>query len=272
MREGRIGKAIAMKTLLCALALLAVTTVSANAQPLAARSLEGMWSDPPTTITGDFCASWCTDAGINQLNALLDDPKNDARPLGQLRAEADNYSREKYIRPRMNDAALKTYPLDPADDPSFLRCEPYGFARQFIARHQLEIRQLDKEGLQLRYGEWDARRTVYMDGRKRPASEPLSRLGYSVGHWEGDTLVIETSGIRRGITPWQSEHSDQLHVVERYTRSNDGKTLTLTATLEDPGSLREPVVLKHIWAWAPVQTIAAYDQCEIPKEFKRGIR
>ena len=75
----------------------------------------GMWSDPPATITGDFCASWCTDAGIERLNALLDDPANDARPLGQLRTEADNYQREKYVRSRFTDAVLKTYPLDLTD-------------------------------------------------------------------------------------------------------------------------------------------------------------
>src|SRR5436853_1067960 len=155
------------------LVLIAYVSMPAFSQTQSAsRNFIGMWSDPPVTITGDFCASWCTDAGIERLNALLDDPANDARPLGQLRAEADNYQREKYVRSRFTDAVLKTYPLDPADDPSFLRCEPYGFARQFIARHQLEIRQADNDRLEMRYGEWDARRTVYMDGRTRPANEP----------------------------------------------------------------------------------------------------
>jgi hypothetical protein len=262
-----------MTKILWTIVLLAVVTTCANAQTqLPVKKFEGMWSDPPATITANFCAGWCTDAGIDRLNALLDDPANDARPLAQLQAEANNYSRDKYVQSRLKEAALKNYPLDPADDPSFLRCEPYGFARQIIARHQLEIRQTSKDRLEMRYGEWDARRIIYMDGRKRPANEPLSSLGYSVGHWEGDTLVIETSRIRANRTPWQSEHSDQLHVIERYTRSKDGKTLTVAATMEDPWSLREPVVIKHIWGWAPDQVIAAYDQCEIPTEFKRGTR
>jgi len=255
------------------LVLIAYVSMPAFSQTQSAsRNFIGMWSDPPVTITGDFCAGWCTDAGIERLDALLDDPKNDARPLAELRAEADNYQRENYIRPHLTDVALKTYPLDRADDPSFLRCEPYGFAQQFIARHQLEIRQPAKDRLELRYGEWDARRTIYMDGRKRLANEAPSRLGYSVGRWEGDTLLIETSGILASRTPWQSEHSDQLRVVERFTRSKDGKTLTLTATMTDPLDLREPVVIKHIWAWAPDQVIAPYDQCEIPTEVKKGVR
>jgi len=262
-----------LKTRAALLALIPFACMPAFSQTQSApRSFMGMWSDPAVTIMGVFCAGWCTDAGIERLNALLDDPKNDARPLEALQAEADKYQREKYLRPRLTDAALKTYPLDRAEDPSFLRCEPYGFAQQFISRHQLEIRQSAKDRLELRYGEWDARRTVYMDGRKRPANEPLSRLGFSVGRWEGETLVIETSGIRASRTPWASAHSDQLHVVERYTRSKDGKALTLTATMTDPWSLREPVVIKHIWAWAPDQIIAPYDQCEIPKEVKKGAR
>jgi hypothetical protein len=260
-----------MKPEIVILAVALCIPASADAQsPLA--KFARMWSDPPTTITGEFCSSWCTDAGIERLNTLLDDPANDARPLGELRAQAETYQREQYVRPRFTDTALRTYPVDPADDPSFLRCEPYGFARQFIARHQLDIRQAGKDRLELRYGEWDARRTVYMDGRSRPANQPPTPLGYSVGHWEGDALVVETSGISANITIWWSRHSDQLRVLERYTVSRDGKTMMLTATMEDPVSFREPVVIKHMWAFAPDQKIAAYDQCERPTEFKKGVR
>ena len=103
--------------------------------------LEGMWSDPPNTAVGAFCSGWCTDAGIDYLNKLLDDPANDARPFVALQAEATKHQTDTYIVPRLTAAALKTYPLDPADDPAFLRCEPYGVAQQITSRHQLEIRQ-----------------------------------------------------------------------------------------------------------------------------------
>src|SRR6202023_2520581 len=87
------------------LALVLCIPAFAEAQAPAGK-FAGMWSDPPATITGDFCASWCTDAGIERLNALLDDPANDARPLGQLRAQADNYQREQYLRSRFTGDAL----------------------------------------------------------------------------------------------------------------------------------------------------------------------
>jgi hypothetical protein len=231
---------------------------------------EGMWSDP-VTIVGRFCFGWCTDVGIDRLNALLDDPANDARPFAELQAAAANYQRDTYIRPRLTAAALKTYPLDPADDPGFLRCEPWGLARQMFAPHQIEIRQRGNDRVELRYGEWDAKRTVFLDGRKRPANQTPSRLGHSVGRWEGETLVVETSGVARNQTSWRSEHSDQLRVVERFTRSADGTTLLLTATLADPWSLREPLVLKKIWRWAPEQQITPYEDCERPTEIKRGV-
>jgi len=258
-------------SLLLVVAMLVGSSSSAQT-PAQIQKLSGMWSDPPVTIVGQFCAGWCTDVGIDRLNVLLDDPANDKRSVGELQNEAHTFERDKYIRTRFTAAVLKNYPLDPADDPSFLRCEPYGLARQFIARHQLEIRESGKDRLDFHYGEWDVHRTIYFNGANRRRNEPPTRLGYSTGHWEGDTLVIETSGIKAGITPWQSEHSDQLRVVERYTRSADGKTLTVTATMQDPWSLKEPVVVKHIWEWRPDQTIAAYDQCEIPKEIKRGTR
>jgi hypothetical protein len=255
------------------LSLLIWTPTPAEAQSKRP-NFEGMWSDPPSTAVGQFCFFACSDAGIDQLNALLDNPANDARPYTELEQEARTYEREKYIRPRLTAAAQKTFPLDPADDPGFLRCEPWGLARQMFAPHQIEVRQRGSDRIELRYGEWDARRTIYLDGRKRPANQAPTRLGHSVGRWEGDALIVETSGVAASLASWGGlvAHSNQLRVMERYTRSQDGKTLLLTATIEDPASLREPLVLKKIWRWAPEQQIAPYVDCERPTEFSRRVK
>ncbi len=233
-------------------------------------TLEGMWSDPPATAVGDFCHGWCTDAGLDYLERLLDDPANDARGFRELQAEAAKHQQETYIVPRLTAAALETYPLDPADDPSFLRCEPYGLARQMRVRHQLEIRQRGNDLIEFHYGEWDARRTIYLNGRERPSNQ-TTLLGHSVAHWDGETLVVETAGIQANRLPFNAEHSDQLRVVERYARSKDDDTLVLTATMEDPWGLREPVVIKRIWRWAPESRIDPYEDCELPTEFTRGV-
>jgi len=256
------------------LVLLACLASSARAQS-PAPGLEGMWSDPPTTPEGLFCFFACTDPGLARLNRLLDDPANDARPFQELQAEAKRHERE-YLRDQLTPAARERYPLDPADDPGFLRCEPWGLARQIFAPHQLEIRQAAPDRLDLRYGEWDGRRTIYLDGRA-PASPAPTAMGHSVGRWEGATLVIETAGIAANIIMLpdlqaMGAHSDGLRVVERYTRAADGGALHLTATLTDPRTFRTPQVVKKIWRWAPEQEIAPYDACEPPTEFKRGVK
>ena len=231
-------------------------------------SLEGMWSDPPHTIADSQCYVYCTDASLSRLEELLDDSANDDRPLSELTQAAGRYQREQYFRPRFTAAALENYPRDPADDPGFLRCEPWGFVKQIFSPHQLEIRRYD-DRVEMRYGEWEARRTVYLDGRAVPDDYSPSLLGWSVGHYEGDTLVIETSSVRGNLTFWGAEHSDQLTAVERYSRPDDGQRLLLSVTVDDPWSLKQPVVLKKVWSWAPDQEISAYENCEPPTEFSR---
>jgi hypothetical protein len=237
----------------------------------AGAKLEGMWSDPPATAVGTYCMFSCTDLGLERLNKLLDDPANDSRPATQLIGQAKTLESE-YIRGLFTAEALK-HPLDPLKDPGYLRCEPWGLARQMFAPHQFELRQHGKDRIELRYGEWAARRTVYMDGRKLAANVKPSRMGYSIGHWDGDALIIETSAIEAnifdtpgGATTGGTVHSNQLRIVERYVRSTDGKTLLLTATLEDPVTFREPLTLKKVWQWAPDQKITPYDSCERPAQ------
>jgi len=241
-------------------------------------NLTGMWSDPPAKIADTFCMFWCTDAGLARLDALLDDPASDEKPIGALYVLAATAQRDEYLRPRFTDAALQYTGLDPADDPGFLECEPWGFAREIFAPHQLKIEQMT-DRVEMQYGEWTIRRTIYLDGRE-PASASPTAMGHSVGHYDGEALVIETSSIRANLAPWglgfpspwpfDGRHSEQLRVQERYSRSADGESLLLTATMEDPWALREPVVLKKVWQWAPDQEISPYESCEKPTEFTRG--
>jgi hypothetical protein len=86
-------------------------------------------------------------------------------------------------------------------------------------------------------------RMVPLDGRKHTPLEDLdgSDDGESIGHWEGDTLVIDTYGFN--ASTWFGGiggyfHTDNMHVVERFQR--DGNILTWTATVDDPEVLLEP--------------------------------
>jgi hypothetical protein len=84
-------------------------------------------------------------------------------------------------------------------------------------------------------------RHIYTDGRDHPRSVELSWNGHSVGKWEGDTLVVDTVGLRdeSWLDTGGHEHSTELHVVERIRRPDAG-TLEIVRTLADPIALAKP--------------------------------
>jgi len=249
-------------------AVLLTLVIAACSAPPAANptspppDLAGMYSDPPNTALDMFCFFACTDVGLRRLAALLDDPANDAKPYPALSEDATKHQLDEYLRPHLTEAALAAPIPDPMKDPGYLNCEPWGFARQLFAPHQLEIKQYP-DRVELHYGEWDAHRTVHLGERAPPADRAHSPMGYSVGHYEGDTLVVETTLITANFGPtrlWEGLHSDQLTAVERYRRPTPER-LELTARLTDPPTFRDPLELKKIWRFAPEQEIASYD-CE----------
>ena len=84
-------------------------------------------------------------------------------------------------------------------------------------------------------------RRVYLDVPHSANPKP-SWFGESVGHYEGDTLVVDTVGItpRTFVDNYQTPHTDQLHVVERFQMVDAGKTLEVKVHVEDPGAFTTP--------------------------------
>jgi hypothetical protein len=87
-------------------------------------------------------------------------------------------------------------------------------------------------------------RVIYMDGRAHPADLRPTFLGHSVGHWDGDTLVIDTLGFNEkqwavGAYP----NTSQLHLTERISRPSL-KSLAYEATIDDPGAYSKPWTAK----------------------------
>jgi hypothetical protein len=80
-------------------------------------------------------------------------------------------------------------------------------------------------------------RTVYLDEPHTRNLEP-SYYGESVGHYEGDTLVVDTIGMndKTWTDRFATPHTGRLHVVERYRLIDGGKTLEVFFTIEDPGA------------------------------------
>ena len=93
-------------------------------------------------------------------------------------------------------------------------------------------------------------REVYMDGRPVPKDWEPTRGGRANGHWEGDTLVIETVGMQAGTLDQVGlPYSDKLKAVERIKRSGD--LLTDEITLIDPEAYTRPFTTTHRWRLAP---------------------
>ncbi len=84
-------------------------------------------------------------------------------------------------------------------------------------------------------------RRVYTDGSGLPADPDPTYLGTSAGHWEGDTLVIETVGILPETSPLAgvASHSEKMRVTER-VRLVEPDVLEITSTVEDPAVFLEP--------------------------------
>ncbi|PWT86744.1 MAG: hypothetical protein C5B58_00910 [Acidobacteria bacterium] len=79
-------------------------------------------------------------------------------------------------------------------------------------------------------------RSIPLSGRPHPTNMEPAFLGDSVGHWEGDTLVVDTANLKDAPWTWLDtsghQHSDALHVIERFERKEG--TIAYTYTLDDP--------------------------------------
>jgi len=95
-------------------------------------------------------------------------------------------------------------------------------------------------------------RQVFLDGRPLPKNAQPSWMGYSVGHWEGDTLVVETIG-QNGQT-WLDmkglPSTETLKVTERYSRPKVG-TVNIDVTIDDPKAFTKPWNVKLAWRLVP---------------------
>src|SRR5262249_37073975 len=81
-------------------------------------------------------------------------------------------------------------------------------------------------------------RQIFLDGRSLPKNWNPAWVGYSIGRWEGDTLVVEISGFNEAATG-VGVHTEKLHIVERIRRPDFGH-LEVDYTVEDPDAYTRP--------------------------------
>jgi hypothetical protein len=100
--------------------------------------------------------------------------------------------------------------------------------------------QTPKEVVIMRAADSQVRR-IYLDVPHSPNPKP-SWYGESVGHYEGDTLVIDTVGLntKTFVDNYRTPHTEKLHVIERWRMVNNRQAMEVTVTVEDPDSFNEP--------------------------------
>jgi len=127
------------------------------------------------------------------------------------------------------------------DDP-VTNCLPGGPSEMLNATYRI-IQSPDIAGVLYENG-LGRYRQIYMDGRKLPKDPNPTWLGYSVGHWEGDTLVVESAGFndRTWLDRAGHPHSENLRVTERFRRVDFGH-MQYQITFDDPETLTKPLTL-----------------------------
>lgn len=152
---------------------------------------------------------------------------------------------------KVKEIAATEYGGSTALDPQ-MDCKPLGVPRAMWGVAMEVVQGPQSVAFLYESAPYSLYRIVYTDGRAHPADLDTSYMGHSVGHWEGETLVVDVVGLsdetwlaggvgEGGRFKFANIHSDKEHVIERYTRNGD--TLTYEATVEDPVMFSKPWVL-----------------------------
>jgi len=130
-------------------------------------------------------------------------------------------------------------------------CRPPSIVYALQGPFPIEIFQSDTFiVMKLEY--YDLVRLIFLDGRKPDADYPHSMTGFSRGHWEGSTLVVETDHLEAAtITNNGLDHTENVRVLERFRLSDDGRHLLATQEFEDPAVITNRGVRFIAWTRAP---------------------
>jgi hypothetical protein len=110
-------------------------------------------------------------------------------------------------------------------------------------------------------------RQIFMDGRRLPQDPNPSFMGYSVGKWEGDTLVVESTGFRDNgwLERMGHPHSAALRLVERIRRRDFGH-LEIEVTIDDSKSYTRPITYTQKAMLIPYADLIEYYCAENEKD------
>lgn len=166
---------------------------------------------------------------------------------------------------KFTDAAIAARnEWDPSRDDGRLLCIPPGMVDAIVSPFPIELVK-DGQDIVIRMEQWDGVRRVHMSN-SIPSEDVLpSPMGHSVGHWEGDTLVVSTNRI-----DWPffddlgTPQSEDVEIIERFSMTEDEQQLLWEATITDPAYLAEPAIVRQQYDWVPGVEIEIYN-CTVPE-------
>ena len=134
-------------------------------------------------------------------------------------------------------AAANFGTFTPKDNPR-MRCETTSIIFDWTFDGPVNRITQSRDTIVLQYGQMGFTRTVYMNMTTHPAATRPSRAGHSIGHWENDVLVVDTTRFAPGVLSPPVLNSDQLHVVERFALDPNTMLMTRSYVADDPVYLK----------------------------------
>ncbi len=197
-------------------AICTVLMISVTAFAQQQRDLSGVWAGRGTSRVFN------EELGVEQPAVFT--------PWGQAQFDSHKTSRG----PRAVPPALGNDPIGV--------CDPMGIPRIILYDTPTEFVHAPGRVLQFfeRTHKW---RTIWTDGRPLPDYDEAAFHGYAIGRWEGDTLVVESTGFdeRAWLDQYGSPHSESMRLTERWRRV-DRETIELNMTIQDPKTYTKTLV------------------------------
>jgi hypothetical protein len=177
--------------------------------------------------TGDYGSEWNDERTWENRTSLITDPPDGRIPALTPRAIA--------VRAEARQAMQRSWSVQ--DRPLGDRCITYG-SPQLTAGYQSFYQIVEApDAVMITLEMFHDVRVVKMNNHPHPPKNVQGWLGDSSGHWEGDTLVVDTTNYRPRA--FQSITSEKLHIIERFTRQ-DANTLRYEITVNDPETYARP--------------------------------
>ena len=179
------------------------------------------------------------------------------------------YASADQVIPTESGAAVRDW-YDRELDISAAQCIPASTPRALASVYLKEI-EVHEDRILLRNELYNLERTIYLDGREHPENSSRTNQGHSIGRWEDEVLIVDTTLFE--AHPYSTSlpglpSGPDKHVIERFALSEDGTRIVIDFALEDPEYLEEPFVGKVVWYYAPHLEMLGFDcDPEISRRF-----